>query len=111
MQQTFRVVLAIDEYSLRDRGIQQAFRLIYANNLFLILALNSGSYIQRQLVSTQRKDNTLYVDESANGSEFLMWHHCMNPVHSEVERKHLSVRMSYRTGNLIGFWRKGKLRP
>lgn len=32
-----------------------------------------------------------------------MWHHCMNLVRSEADRKHMSIRMNYQSENIIVF--------
>lgn len=108
--QKFRAGGFMNAYLLSDRPIVQSFGVTGADNLCLLLVLNSGGYIQRQVVTVHRKDNSLYVVKLPHVFQVLLRLYFVNLVRSEIKWKHVSVRINYQIEPSLGLRCKGQLR-
>ena len=99
--QTLRAALAVYTYTVQDQRDGQACRLTFKENLCPTSLLNAGPFLQR-VFGTQRNTNTLQFDEAPSVFKVLLWFHSINLLHDAVNKKTMSVKFTYRTGNIVG---------
>lgn len=99
--QTFRDALAVHTWSLRDNRIRQAFRITFSELQASTGFLNEGSYIQAVLCGKLQK-SVLLPERAPTVFEALMWFHCINLLHTEINNKTVTVKVGYRVGNVVG---------
>lgn len=60
-------------YSFRNRSAEQTFRVKFADQIYPISVLSTGSYIKSRLFSTHRNEISIYVAEPLNVFTFLRY--------------------------------------
>ena len=104
--QTFQAGLALHTYAIRDRRVEEAFKITFLNRQCSLSFLNAGGFIQRVLRPADnrgRREPILAPTRKPSVFEILLWFHCINMVSDMFDKRQVTLKVHYSTGNLIGY--------
>ena len=100
VSQLFRAALALHTFAVRDQRVHEAFIITFQDRMCSPSYINAGMYLQQVLGA---KGGHVLATETPTIFDVLLWFHCVNLLHTESAADRVTVKVSYRVGNILGF--------